>query len=169
MDNDLVKLTLRLPRPLALALGDAAHRQRLPLAVFTRQLLQQLDLQQLAALPGAPPAIAELPPAARRLAQILAGITSNLTQISSAAQAAGAPAAGLAALQMLARRVQLALVAAQAGEILIEPEQLEEPAAALNAAARAINGGTALQAAGADAPLRTLGQLLPQLPSVDGN
>lgn len=86
-EQELVKLTLRLPAPLHSALADAAHSARLPLAVYLRELLSG------STPPPAPPALtaAEL-----ALLAILSRLASNLTQLQGHALRAGEPLAQLA-------------------------------------------------------------------------
>jgi len=141
--NELVPVTLRVPRQLHQQLADAAHAAHLPLAVYLRQLLGG------SAPPPAPPV---LDAASQQLLAILQRLASNLTQLKTHAFAAGDPLARLArdggelaqlrgARDQMAERLELGQL--DTGGVGAWLARLDQPAHLANRLAARLNRGEA--------------------------
>ena len=146
--NLLATFTLRLPVGLGEEVRERAHAARLPRADFLRTLIAE-GLAAGLGPAAAPLATGELAPAARQLSGLLAGLASNLTQLTGHAQSAGVPVAQLATSGGVLERLQAAcsvwLIRVRSGGDEDETESLAaalaEPAMALNSLAKKLNEG----------------------------
>jgi hypothetical protein len=164
------KITVRIEADLYLLLEDSAHRARVPLAVFCRELLRNR------VPPPAPPLVNDVGPAASQLLNILRGMMPNLSQLEAHALVRGEPLVRLTGkagfLSRLAARGHALGVKIKAGEIDETAAaqvltRLSPAAEALNRVlALPINMGQSIPPYQWEEPLRVLGAALPTTEAV---
>jgi len=113
----LVRITVRLPAQAAEQLRRLAYAARLPPAAVARDLLVQALAEGRGPQP-APPAPAELDPAAAGLLRVLQGLAPCLGQLRAHAERLGPPISGAAGtLATLAAAVRALGLATRSGQV----------------------------------------------------